>query len=90
MRTVTVILAGLLLASCAAHFDKADHDRCLSYGATRGTPMYTACRLHVEQQRRNAIADAFDGAAGGFQQSRRSPVSCTSNRYGNTVTTNCY
>ncbi len=33
-----------------AQFEAADNEKCVSYGATPGTPAYTDCRLKLEKQ----------------------------------------
>ena len=80
--------------------------RCEKDGEKQGTPSFDACaRSYVNQeitQRQNArnwsreagltlaagIANASAGYSAAASASR--PVSCTSSRYGSTVTTNCY
>ena len=80
--------------------------RCEKDGEKPGTPLFDACaRSYVNQEiaqrqdaqirRRNAglimsagIANASAGYAAASAANR--PVSCTSNRFGSTVTTNCY
>jgi hypothetical protein len=80
--------------------------RCEKDGEKQGTPSFDACaRSYVNQeiaQRQDArnrareaglilaagIANASAGYGAAASASR--PVSCTSNRYGSTVTTNCY
>jgi hypothetical protein len=58
MRTlVPISFAALLLAGCQtaaerrAEIDRADDSRCIAYGAKRGTPAYTNCRLELDRIR---------------------------------------
>jgi hypothetical protein len=103
IRPLLAALAALMLTGCAtqmtqeqiAAMNAADDAKCQEYGAKQGTPQYTQCRLVVSEQRRQddrarreAIADALEGAGRGFQQ--RQPVNCTSNRMGTYTYTNCY
>lgn len=69
--------------------------RCEKDGETPGTPLFDACaRSYVNQ----AIAQSQDakirrqnaGRILAAASAANRPVSCTSNQFGSTVTTNCY
>jgi hypothetical protein len=51
------IMLTLCLAGCQtyaerqAEIDRADDARCQEFGAKRGTPLYTQCRLDLERNR---------------------------------------
>jgi uncharacterized membrane protein YedE/YeeE len=57
LRFAAVVCAAALLAACQTHaerqaeIDRADDMRCISYGAKRGTPGYTTCRLELDRTR---------------------------------------
>ena len=57
MRRLALLVFLLPLAACQtieerqAEIDRADDARCLDYGAKRGTPAYTNCRLEVDRTR---------------------------------------
>jgi hypothetical protein len=58
MRTLAILaLTALSLAACQtieerqAEIDRADDARCQQYGAKRGTPAYTNCRLEIDRNR---------------------------------------
>ncbi len=80
MKRIALVL--LLLGGCAtpeqikAAQNKADHERCESYGARRGTPAYTQCRVQMETNRNQLRAAAIMSG----------PTTCQ--RFGNTVS--CY
>jgi hypothetical protein len=80
--------------------------RCEKDGEKPGTPLFDACvNSYVNQeitQRREAknrsraagliLAGGLANAGAGYSAAAAAsrPVSCTSNRFGSTVTTNCY
>jgi hypothetical protein len=57
MRTLALLALVLPLAACQtyaerqAEIDRADDLRCQDFGARRGTPAYTNCRLELERNR---------------------------------------
>ncbi len=58
MRAIAAVcLLALPLAACQtieerrAEIDRQDDARCVSYGAKRGTPAYTNCRLELDRNR---------------------------------------
>ncbi len=58
MKRLTVTLFVMLtLAGCQtieerrAEIDRQDDARCIAYGARRGTPAYTNCRLELDRNR---------------------------------------
>jgi hypothetical protein len=58
MRRIAILsLAALALAGCQtieerrAEIDRADDRRCQDFGARRGTPLYTQCRLDLDRNR---------------------------------------
>ncbi len=57
MRKLALLAILLQLAACQtieerqAEIDRADDARCLDYGAKRGTPAYTNCRLEIDRTR---------------------------------------
>lgn len=72
---------------------------CQSYGFKSGTDPFAACMLQLDQariaeaqRRRLAVADSLDDMSQSFYRNAQAsrPVTCTSNRMGNTITTNCY
>jgi hypothetical protein len=56
-KLLTISLLALTLAACQtreerqAELDRADDARCQAFGAKRGTPAYTNCRLELERNR---------------------------------------
>src|SRR4051812_21637830 len=76
MRLAIALSAVLLLAGCVspevraqreaamrAAIDAADNDRCVSFGAERGTPTYTDCRMKLLQMRVSMAEAAQDRMA---------------------------
>jgi hypothetical protein len=58
MRKLVILsIVALTLAACQtreerqAELDRADDARCQAFGAKRGTPAYTNCRLELERNR---------------------------------------
>ena len=57
MRKLALLAILLPLAACQtieerqAEIDRADDARCQDYGAKRGTPAYTNCRLEIDRTR---------------------------------------
>jgi hypothetical protein len=57
LRAVVVAVVALTLAGCQtieerrAEIDRADDQRCQQYGARRGTPGYTQCRIDLDRNR---------------------------------------
>jgi hypothetical protein len=57
MRRLIAFSLAVALAGCQtraerqAEIDRADDARCVSYGAKRGTPAYTNCRLELDRNR---------------------------------------
>jgi hypothetical protein len=56
-RLIALSLVALTLAACQtreerqAELDRIDDQRCQAFGAKRGTPAYTNCRLELERNR---------------------------------------
>jgi hypothetical protein len=56
-RLALPVFIALALAGCQtyaerqAEIDRADDARCVQFGAKRGTPAYTNCRLELERNR---------------------------------------
>ena len=80
MRKIALLAClGLSLAGCQtfeemrAEQDRADDARCQQYGAKRGTPGYTQCRLDTDrnraiesQSRRPVVVQTWGVGFGGF------------------------
>lgn len=60
-KLIPLFVAALTLSGCQtiaerqAEIDQADDARCISYGAKRGTPAYTNCRLEIDRNRAIAM-----------------------------------
>jgi hypothetical protein len=64
-----VILLSLLLGGCMTDQNQQiarDDTQCLSYGVTKGSPEYVACRSRLDQQRSDRKAAASFGQSGGL------------------------
>jgi len=78
-----------------------DDEYCRSIGAKPGSTPYMQCRMFKTDQRERNHRSAYQRAAAGFagagqsygnamQQNANRRVTCNSNTYGTTTTTNCY
>lgn len=59
MRIVTIIVLFGMLAGCAAIRERnarIDDDKCASYGASKGSPEYVACRSRLDAARTQALS----------------------------------
>lgn len=70
MRLICIlIVSGLALTGCMTNQDQriaADDTQCLSYGVTKGSPDYIACRARLDQQRSDRRAAQGFGQSGGL------------------------
>ena len=92
MRHALVVALGLLgLSACntvqpgrgelfmsKAEVEAKDDSLCQSYGAKPGTDIYIQCRMQADTRRQ------------AFRAQVMSDTTCTSNKVGGTVLTNCY
>lgn len=63
------LLAALLLSGCMTNQQDQiarDNTQCLSYGVTKGSPDYVACRARLDQQRSDRRAAQGFGQSGGL------------------------
>lgn len=93
MRRFLAITAAFALAACAHNpiieaRDAVDNNRCTAMGYQPGTKLYLDCRAMLTQER-TARRAANLGLAGQLIASQPQPVTCTSNTFMGTTTTNC-
>ncbi|MEO5806009.1 hypothetical protein [Devosia sp.] len=96
------VLAGCTASAERKMFAEADVKTCTEYGFKPGTDSFGQCRLQLDGRRDAAYAQIASNIGSApvptftplmAPQSVQAPnrnVSCTSNRVGNTVQTNCY
>jgi hypothetical protein len=97
MRILLIIVAACALGGCV-HTQARDDAACRSYGAKRGTELYTVCRMQIEAHRQNnlAVAAAAFGSLAETERQRvqamRPPRStnCTANTFGYNTTMHCW
>lgn len=68
LKATVVIGFSLMLTGCVTNQQQqiaADDARCLSYGVTKGSPDYVACRSRLDQQRSDRQALQGHGNSGG-------------------------
>ena len=92
MRVLLAITAAFALAACAHNpvieaRDAADNNRCLAMGYQLGTKLYLDCRTMLTQERTARRAAAIE--AFGQMAAQPQPITCTSNTFMGTTTTNC-